>query len=124
MLTIPDHRGEIWFDANRLPAPIMEPGDPREQGLMTPEELEALPKPVPLLSPVQLRLHLLARGIDDAAVDAAIASSGLQDVEKKRVAVYWRHALHFDVANPFMQDIGAVLGLADLEAEFRAAAAT
>lgn len=121
---LPDHRGELWYDAERKPVIVSDVGDPHDIGLISAEELAALPQPIPSLSPVQIRLQLLTHGIDDTAVEAAIAASGGDDIDRKRELAYWHYATCYERGHPLVEAIGAALGFShdQLDDEFRAAA--
>lgn len=82
-------------------APEPEPLTP------TPEQLRQI---MPRKSPVEFRLMLDGLGFDDSDVQAAI---GLitDPVEKRAALIHWEYATYFERVNPFIDGIGALLGM-------------
>lgn len=79
------------------------------------------PTPVPSITPRQLRLWLLSRGML-AQVPTLI--DAMLEPDKTVAQIEWEFATVFDHQHPFMQALGAAVGLTeqDIEAGFREAA--
>jgi len=120
--TIKDYRGFTWYTKNREPVLITSIGDPHEQGLISQEELNALPelpKPMPILNPVQIRLQFLTHNVSDTDVETAINSSKLADKQKKQLLAYWYYSLYYLHDNKMLISICTLVGITDIEKEFR-----
>ena len=82
------------------------------------------PPPVPSLTARQLRLWLLAAGITPAAIDAQVDAMS-DPAAQARARVEWEYATEYKHDHPLVLQIGAALGLSQvqIDAAFRAAAA-
>lgn len=119
---LPDHRGEAWFTDSGEAVTIQVPGSPVDMGLSKePPDQPELPAPIPSITPRQLRLWLLSRGLL-AQVPTLIEA--MPEPDKTVAQIEWEFATVFDHRHPFMQALGAAVGLSaeDIEAGFREAA--
>lgn len=88
-----------WSLVAAPPAPAPEP--------LTPEQLRAV---MPRKSPVEFRLMLDGIGFDNSDVEAAIGM--ITDPAGQRAAlIHWEYATYFERENPFIDAIGALLGM-------------
>lgn len=96
---------EVWLADGNVPSPYIPP-----------------PQPVPTITKAQALLYLLSIGKTNADVNAAIAS--IADPTQRAIAeIEWTFRQPFHHDHPLFIALGPAVGITDLEAAFRIAAA-
>lgn len=119
---VADHRGETWYSDSGEPVIVDAPGNPVDLGLSNvPPAQPELPILVPTITPRQLRLWLLSRGL---LAQVPMLIDAMPEPDKSVAQIEWEFATVFEHTHPFMQALGSAIGLSsdDIEAGFREAA--